>query len=100
MRQCSPSAQSVLSRQGIWSLEPDRRGFVVLSKVGRPIGAPGDCPLIYRTTGSNGCSRTVTVLKCGRSAAVFQNRQQLSGNGGFHRTPHFSANSANMSPIA
>jgi hypothetical protein len=44
---------------------------------------------------ASGRSRTVAVLKCSRSAAVFQNRQQLSGNGRFHRVLHFSTNSPN-----
>jgi hypothetical protein len=34
-------------------------------------------------------------LNCSRSVTVFQSRRQLSGNGRFHRTLHFSTNSAN-----
>ena len=35
-------------KAGFWFLEPDRRGFVVLSKVGRTIRATGDCLLFFQ----------------------------------------------------
>ena len=49
----------------------------------------------YGATAGLGRSRPVTVLKCGRTAAVFKNRRQLTRNGRFHRGLHFSAKSAN-----
>jgi hypothetical protein len=57
--------------------------------------SPKDCRFRVDLTTGEGRSRTVTVLKRGRSAAVFKNRRQLPGNGRAHRTLHFSVNSAN-----
>ena len=61
-----------------------------------PMTAAALLPFAARSsTAARGRSRTVTVLKCGRSAAVFPDRRQLPGNGRFHRNLHFSTNSAN-----
>ena len=56
--------------------------------------AANDCSRFSPAT-AEGRSRTVAALRCGRSAAVFQNCRQLSGNGRFLRSLHFSTKSAN-----